>query len=62
MKKTICCIIDCNRAATMYAAPNVPYCDRHASGNSRSTQDYMSRMTMANLAPAFANKPLDKHT
>ena len=42
-----CCVVGCTHRAVELAAPNVPYCARHAASNHDATRQYMQRMTDA---------------
>jgi hypothetical protein len=44
MKLGTCHIIGCGKNATMVAAPNVHYCERHAASDLQATRQYMSQL------------------
>lgn len=49
-----CCVSGCCEPAVELAAPDVPYCYRHAAQNRQSTAAYMRRMDDGNLADGLA--------
>lgn len=58
---TLCCVTGCRREAVEFAAPDVPYCSRHAASNRQATAAYMRDINAgARRATAYGTKKAEQ--